>query len=227
VLAAISAGRTRRGEIAQALGRPDSGLAHPLTVLEQARLVARVDDAFRQKRTTYLVSEPVIRLHELVVRRHEARLARRHAARVWTEVQDTVRSRIYGPHFEAVAREWCLAYAAPATLGGPAGRVQPATLPCREHRTDHELDVVVTTVEAHAADRVTAIREAQWHGEPVGVGQLQRLEHIRALLPSRRAPEPPRLLLFSRAGFSPDLSRAARRRPDVELIDLARLYRGT
>jgi DNA-binding transcriptional ArsR family regulator len=227
VLVAISAGRTRRGEIAQALGRPDSALAHPLTVLEQARLVERVDDAFRQKRATYLVSEPVIRLHELVVRRHEARLTRRQAARVWQEVQDTVRSRIYGPHFETVAREWCLAYAAPATLSGPASRVQPATLHCREHRTDHELDVVVTTVEAHAPDRVTAIGEAKWHGEPVGVEQLQRLEHIRTLLPPRRAPEPPRLLLFSRAGFTPDLSRAARRHSDVEVIDLDRLYRGS
>jgi len=227
VLAAISAGRTRRGEIAQAIGRADSALAHPLTVLEEARLVERVEDAFRQKRATYLVSEPVIRLHELVIRRHEARLARRGADRVWAEVQDTVRSKIYGPHFEAVAREWCLTHAAPSTLGGSAGRVQPATVPCPAHRSDHELDVVVTTIADNAPDRVTAIGEAKWHGEPVGVGQLERLEHIRPLLPPRRTPEPPRLLLFSLTGFTPDLSRAARRRDDVELIALDRLYRGS
>jgi hypothetical protein len=120
-----------RGARAAQRGRPDSALAHPLTVLEQARLVERVDDAFR------------------------------------------------------------------STWSSPPWRPRPRT-------------------------GVTAIGEAKWHGEPVGVEQLQRLEHIRALLPPRRAPEPPRLLLFS-----PDLSRAARRRSDVEVVDLDRLYRGS
>ncbi|MGH3683665.1 MAG: hypothetical protein ACRDRU_29705 [Pseudonocardiaceae bacterium] len=34
----------------------------------------------------------------------------------------------------------------------------------------------------------------------------------------------PRLLVFSRAGFTPDARRVAASRQDVELVDLERLY---
>jgi hypothetical protein len=37
----------------------------------------------------------------------------------------------------------------------------------------------------------------------------------------------PRLTLFARNGFTPELTAEAGSRPDVELIDLQRLYHGT
>jgi hypothetical protein len=52
------------------------------------------------------------------------------------------------------------------------------------------------------------------------------LAHLAALLPADRVAEPPRLLLFSRAGFTARLRRAAAARGDVALIDLDRLYHG-
>jgi hypothetical protein len=36
---------------------------------------------------------------------------------------------------------------------------------------------------------------------PVHVRELRRLEHLRGLLPSARVEQPPKLLLFGRAGF--------------------------
>jgi hypothetical protein len=98
---------------------------------------------------------------------------------------------------------------------------------CAAHRANHELDLVVTTIEANAADRVTAIGEAKWNNARVGINQLERLEHIRALLPADDGAEPPLLLLFSREGFTADLTAAARGRADVQLIDLERLYHGS
>ena len=59
-----------------------------------------------------------------------------------------------------------------------------------------------------------------------GLADLRRLEHGRALLAERTEASASRLLLFSRAGFGPDLVAEARSRKDVELIDLARLYVG-
>jgi len=57
--------------------------------------------------------------------------------------------------------------------------------------------------------------------------ELRRLEHLRGLLPAARVGQPPKLLLFCLSGFSPELAAEAAGRPDVELIDLERLYEGS
>jgi uncharacterized protein len=59
------------------------------------------------------------------------------------------------------------------------------------------------------------------------VRELRRLEHLRGLLPAARVGQPPKLLMFCLPGFSADLAAEAAGRPDGELIDLERLYRGS
>lgn len=222
VLAAISQGRTRRGEIAAAIGKAEGALAHPLTVLTEAGLIDPLSDAIRQKRTTYHLAEPVMRLHQLVIAPNESRLSRHQAESVWSEVADTVSSRIYGPHFEGLARAWCAEHAKPTTLGGTPSKVAATVVACREHGMNHEVDVVVTEVTAHTADTIVCLGEAKWRTEPVEVDDLTRLEHLRDLLGSVTA----RLLLFSRSGFSRALMARAAARNDVELVDATRLYTG-
>lgn len=223
VLGAITAGRTRRGEIAATVGRSEGALAHPLAALTEARLVAPLADALRQKRTTFGVAEPVLRLHQSVVAPNEARLVRHAAGQVWEESTAVVSSQIYGPHFEDLARTWCAEHAGPATLGGRAMRVGPTVIACREHRSNHELDVVVLSADAPGATNVVAIGEAKWTLDRVGEDELRRLEHIRSI---QGFGGDVRLLLFSRSGFSRALSAEARSRPDVQLVDVARLYQG-
>lgn len=156
---------------------------------------------------------------------NEHLLVRGRGTQVWTANADTVASKIYGPHLEDLAREWCLSHASSATLGGSAHDVLPATVACREHRRGHEIDVVVVETSAGARRRVVAIGEVESTGRPVGVAEITRLDHLRDLLPDSRVPAPPRLLVFSRAGFTSDAQRAAAGRRDVELVDLDRLYR--
>lgn len=224
VLNAISSGRTRRGEIAAAIGKADGALAHPLTVLTEAGLVTALSDATRQKRTTYHVAEPALRLHQLVIAPNESRLTRHHSAQVWGEVADTVAARIYGPHFEDLARTWCAEHAAKATLGGTASKIGATEVPCKEHRCNHEIDVAVIEVLAQSTNRVTALGEAKWRAGTVGPDQLARLEHLRALM---ALPPTTKLLLFARAGFTQEVHEAGERRDDVELVDLPRLYTGS
>jgi AAA+ ATPase superfamily predicted ATPase len=224
VLAAISRGSHRRSEIAGILGRPETSLAHALAMLEHTQLVQRLDDAFRQRRPLYTLTEPVIRFHQLIIRPHEARLVGRAGQQVWAEAADTVTSLIYGPHMEDLARDWCQYHADRETLGGRASTVRRAVVACREHRQGHELDVVVTEANAHGTDRVIAIGEVKSTTKTVGEQELSRLDHIRAILPSNRIDSPPRLLLFSRSGFTPRLR--AHPRDDTTLIDLSRLYTG-
>ncbi|MEZ0074685.1 ATP-binding protein [Planotetraspora sp. GP83] len=225
-LSAISAGNHRRSEIAAALGRPSSALAHLLSGLQDIGLIEQIDDALRGKRSVFRIAEPVVRLHQLLIQRHEAELIAGRADRVWRANADTVASQIYGAHFEDLARQWCFEHAAPDTLGGTATAVRPTELPCREHRRGHELDVVVTETTSFAADRIIAIGEAKSTVAPIDTPQLERLEHLRGLLPSAKVGPLPKLLLFARSGFSSDLTRLTGKRPDVELINLKRLYTG-
>jgi hypothetical protein len=225
-LAAVSAGNHRRSEIAAALGRPSSAIGHLLGGLQSIGLVEQIDDALRDKRSVFRIAEPIVRLHQLVTQRREPELVSGQAARVWQASADTVASKIYGPHFEDLAREWCFLHASAGTLDGVASAVRPSEVACRAHRKGHEIDVVVTETNSFAADRITAIGEAKGTLTPMDVPQLQRLEHLRALLPDDRIGKQPKLLLFARSGFTGELVEAARGRADVELVDLERMYVG-
>jgi uncharacterized protein len=224
VLGAIAEGSAKRSEMAGLLGRSDASLRHPLAVLEELRLIRRHEDALRPRRPVYEIAEPVIRFSQLLIRPREATLAVRGGLKIWRESADTVASMIYGPHLETLAREWTLAHAAEATLGGAVNRVEPATVSCREHVTGHEIDVVAISDPPYEPARILAIGEAKATTKQMGVAELQRLDHLRALLPSDKAGGPIKLLLFSRNGFTAEVRRSDR--SDVELIDLERLYEG-
>jgi uncharacterized protein len=226
VLAAISAGASRRSQIAAALARPSSALAHLVTGLQDIGLIEHLDDALRGKRTVFRIAEPVVRLHQLINARYEPELVAGRADRVWRRNAAVVAEKIYGPHFEDLARQWCLLYADEESLGGVPSAVRPTEIACREHEHGRQLDIVVTD-DPGPAGRISAIGEAKATTAPVGLDQLRRLEHLRGLLPSQRVHQPPKLLLFSRTGFTAGVTDEAAVRPDVELIGLDRLYGGS
>jgi hypothetical protein len=104
--------------------------------------------------------------------------------------------------------------------------VLPTEIARREHRAGHELDAVVWESRSGRADAIVAIGEAKARAALVGADELARLDHLRGLLPPDAVPVLPKLLLFSRSGFTADLKRRAAARDDVELVDLPRLYHG-
>ena len=226
VLSAITNGSHRRNEIAHVLRRSEQSLSHSLAVLESTQLIERVDDGLRARRPVYRIAEPMIRTHQLLIGPNESTLIGGAGEQVWQENADTVTRKIYGPHFEELARQWCRWHAQPDTLGGRASTVQSATLACRNHRAPHELDLVVRQRIPGESDRILAIGEAKSTTRPVGDGELARLEHIRTLLPEERLAVPPKLLLFSRSGFTTKLRATTAGRTDVHLIDIDRIYHG-
>jgi hypothetical protein len=227
ILAAIATGRTRTGEIAGTLGRPQTALAHPLQVLQELRLVERQEDAFRARRATFRITEPIIRFFHAVVAPVARNVGLERTVDLWPDAMTaSFSSLVLGPHFEELARTWTALHASATTVGGRAGIVAPAQVNDVRGRTAHQLDVVVLRVDG--GKQAIAIGEAKWSAGPLGTGELRRLEHIRSLLADRSLADGARtkLLVFGSRGFSPALRREEATRSDVELIDLERLYRG-
>lgn len=226
LMAAIAAGESSPTKIGGLLGRSANSLGHQLTMLESAGFVERAQDMLLDRRPVVRVADPLVRLHHLVVEPHLADLEAGHGEDVWTSVEHTVDSKIYGPHFEAMATEWVARYAR-VEAGLDVGATGQATIACREHRTSHEIDIL--SLERGARPRtagaaVTFIGEAKCRDRAPGVAQLHRLKHLRDLLTAAGHDSSGAALgLFSTTGFSDDLRRAAER-DGVLLVGLADLY---
>jgi uncharacterized protein len=137
---------------------------------------------------------------------------------VWLENEATWSSQIVGPHFERLCREATLTYGSEFGLLSVAG-VGATSIADAKGRRSHELDLVAT----NPAGGIVAIGEAKHTTTACGPADLERLEHIRGLLPGA-TDQVTRLLLFSANGFERNLVRIASTRKDVELIDVGRLY---
>jgi hypothetical protein len=227
VLAAVAEGNTSRGGIASYLARKSTDLAHPLGVLHDAGLITHETDAFRKNRSAYRIAEPILAFYHAVMRpawgdlEHPGR-----APRIWQRSQPTFLSKVAGPHFEEMCRQWARWHASAETCGEYPARVASGTVHDAAGRTTHEVDVAVFGRDS-GSENLLAIGEAKWQ-ETMTLSHLARLQRIRELLRERggvRA-ERTRLLCFSGAGFSADLEEAAAHDPAVQLVGLERLYEG-
>jgi hypothetical protein len=150
------------------------------------------------------------------------------APAVWQRAQPTFRSKVLGPHFETLCREWARWHAADETHGGHPTRVAAGTVNDPAAKTSHEVDIAVfgqSNDDASDREVLLAIGEAKWN-DTMGLSHLQRLQHIRGLLAARTPTERTRLLCFSGSGFTDDLQHAADHDQTIQLVDLKRLYLG-
>jgi hypothetical protein len=228
-LGAVAKGHHSWSGITRYVNTGGSSLQAIMDTLVASELVTRLHDPLRANRPLYHPVDPFLRFHYAVIRRHPGfgRMDTDTAA-LWHRVGPTFRSQVLGPTFEWMARDWTERCAAPSTLGGTPDHVGPSvvTLP---DGTTMQLDVVVAADDAYtdladAPDRrtVRALGEAKV-GETIGLSHLARLDMARDALGSRAATA--RLLLFG-SRFNEALHTAVARRPDVELIDLERMYGG-
>lgn len=229
LLQAVAGGRTSPAKIAEALGRTSNDIAHHLGVMTTAGFVVRREDLLADRRPVYRIADPIVRFHHLINRRHRARLEDRKALEVWAEAEATYRSQIFGPHFESICRLWVDRYASEETLGGPADPAVSVQVNDRRQRQRFELDVVALRRDLQRGKTKTVQLIGEAKAYQLGADALARLDHLAELLAGRSgvtlSPTAKRLL-FSAQGFTPELTTAAKTRPDVELIDLPRLYEG-
>ena len=222
ILGAIANGSVTAGSIARVLGKAVSNLAPALGRLIDAGFVLRHEDPIRNQRPTYALDDPYLQFHYAVLEPHGANLRDRNLVDVWADrLRPVFRSQVRGPVFEQQARTWVRRFASDQTLSvrdfvGPSHATAEGK--------DRGLDVVVAGPGEVPAERViTALGEAK-AGETMSGGHLHRLELLRSALGARASDA--KLLLFG-VSFDPALLSHASSRPDVEIIDLERLYYGS
>lgn len=226
VLAAVAAGNTTRGGMAGYLARRATDIAHPINVLEDAGLLRRDADFFRDNRPTYRIAEPLIGFYHAIMRPVWDQLERPgNAARVWRASQRRFVSGVLGPHFEQVCRDWALHHADPDLLGGLPARVGHGVVADPRARTRHDVDVAVAGITDDGRPPLLAIGEAKWN-DTMGIAHIDRLRHVRGLITQagRYDTAHTKLMCFSGAGFNDKARSAAAADPDIHLIDLAMLY---
>jgi AAA+ ATPase superfamily predicted ATPase len=226
-LAAITRGANTQREIGARLARTDQAMQHPLAVLERAGFIRRDEDVLLGRRPSVRVVDPMLRFHHAVIRPELVRFESRQTIEAWRAAAPRFEAQILGPHFEELAREWTRRFAAPATLGGRPERVGFTHVNDPARRERHQIDVVATGAGGGARPALLAIGEAKAGSRARDVEDLARLQRLREVLATRAVTRSTRLLLFARGGFTRELSAEARRRDDVELVDLARLYGGS
>ncbi len=98
VLAAVADGNATRGSMAGYLERKATDIAHPINVLEDAGLLHRDADAFRDNRPTYRIAEPLIGFYHAIMRPVWDQLERPGSAtRVWQASRRRFTSNVLGP----------------------------------------------------------------------------------------------------------------------------------
>lgn len=230
ILDSIARGATSPTQVATDVGRDVRSLAYPLDVLTTAGFVDKEDDLLLQRRPTLRVADPVVRFHDLVINPRLAAFEDRRTGPAWRDAQASLRTQLFGPAFEALAREWTGRHAAETSVGGPVGEVGTTVVNDRAGRSQHQLDVVVLAAGQRRQSRqpsIRAIGEAKDSDRIRGLDDLARLEHIRGLLVDRGVDAAAaKLLIFGRSGFDRALTASARSRGDVELVDLERIRHG-
>jgi AAA+ ATPase superfamily predicted ATPase len=228
VLAAIAGGNTVRGSIANYIGRKSGDLAHPLNVLMDCGLVHRHSDAFRDNQATYEIAEPLITFYHAVMRPIWSDLAHtRTPGRLWERSRPRFASNVLGGHFEQLARYWTRYFAPADIVGGFPSRVDSGTVNDPANRKTCQVDVAAFGADDDDREKLLAIGEVKWH-ETMGMSHLERLRHIRGLLTAqhRHGAATARLLCYSGAGFTCDLTQEASRTGDIQLLTPADLYAG-
>jgi len=224
-LAAIASGRRTPGRIADYVKLSGPSLDPILRSVTDAGFVERLQDPIRNGRPTYHPGDPIIRFHYAILRPNHSRLSRHgtDARGLWTQLQPTFRSNVVGPAFESMARYWVTHFADPGVVGDNPVHVGATAVAV--DGVERKVDIVVARDDGDQPSQrsISAIGEAK-SGEELSFTHLDRLEGVRGALGARASEA--RLLLIG-TSFTAALTAEAKRRTDIELVDLERLYFGS
>lgn len=223
ILSAVAGGEHTQSKIAAAVGRTVNALQFSLENLVRAGFLTKDEDAIRQRRPIYSISDPLIRFHRAIRDPDAARFEDGDGAAAWRDADNRFRSAVLGPTWEALVRDH-IRHNGTDLLGEPVKAVGRTSVPNAERRVEEEVDVVALGPGSGPKRKVVrALGEAKLR--ELGVGDLDRLEGI-----ARRLAGPnvwvvePHYVLASTFGFSKDLVKESQARRDVRLVRVDDVY---
>ncbi|MER6010556.1 ATP-binding protein [Streptomyces bluensis] len=208
---AVSSGAATPTQIGGLVGMDAKSLTYHLNIMKAAAFVRYEQDLLLQRKPVITVADPIVRFHDLMVRPNLVDFEMREGRAAWERSRETFSSKVLGPHFEDLARQWTLRYGREQGLDD-IGQVGTTTVACREHR-GHEVDVVALGRMSRPRDknaRITLLGEAKATNKPRSTADLRRLEHIRDLLCAQGWDADEAVLtLYVRHEPAPELAEAA------------------
>lgn len=195
MLQAIAYGCTESNEIAQRVGRPATSISGVLAYLVEYGLIERrmpftVPNPERTKQTRYYLADNYLAFWFRFVLPNRSALEQGQSGYVWANKIAPLLDPYMGPRFEGMCRQFIQLEPARWTHAIPELGVW--------WNANDELDIV-----GHDAGSVVLAAEVKWNKDAVGLDVLRALERRVALLP--RVADDRQLVLFARAGFTPDV----------------------
>lgn len=221
ILRAVADGCTKRPEIMNRVlskGESTTSLTPYFHKLEALRLIRReasldVRDPDRTRNARFFLEDPFLAFHFRFVLPYRSALEAGQADAVFTEAIAPRLDEYMGERFEEMSRQYVRLHA--SEFLPSAARVVG-----RIWASDYDVDVAATLLNG---DRVAG--ECKWWQSPVGANVLDRLRETSRSNKYYRSNAQIHDLVFSRNGFTDDLSEAVSSDPRIALIDLQRMLR--
>jgi hypothetical protein len=222
---AVASGAATPTQIGGLVGMDARSLTYHLNIMKAAAFIRYDQDLLLQRKPIITVADPVVRFHDLIVRPNLVDFELREGRAAWERSRETFSSKVLGPHFEELARQWTLRHGRESGLDD-IGQVGTTTVACREHR-GHEIDVVALSRGSRARDknaRITVLGEAKATNKPRTPADVRRLEHVRDLLSAQGwDAEGAALTVYTRSEPAPEL-REAEAEGRVTVVGMRELY---
>ncbi len=223
ILEQLAGGEKELNEIAQPMRMDGAVVAKYLSTLVELRLVERhlpLGARLHSRSGHWRLEDPFLRFWFRFVFPHQSDLE---SGLGPEDLYDGEVAPVLADHIAPVFEDWCRAWLranrgrAATTVGAWWGNAANRFRREKE-RSSEEIDAVGTL-----RGRVTLVAECKWTNRPLGPAIVAELDtyKIPALEDAGfRVTEKPRIILFSKAGYTPNLRTLAQEDDRIELVDI-------
>lgn len=208
ILHAIGSGSNRISEIAGRVGQPANKLTRYIDLLKDLHLVRRETPVLeknpeKSKKGIYIVSDPFFRLWFGAIYPYMSFFEFAETEPAYSRIEPLIH-KLVAERYEEICRQWVMS----KSIDFNAVRVG------RQWSNSYEIDVAAVNPKFE----LSVVGECKWSEQKIGVSVLEELENKISTHALPLAPDC-RFVLFSKAGFTPELEKIASENPLIFLTN--------